>query len=197
MRSIAILAFLVALPFWETKPPQQWTFEELNQLFHDSPWAQIVEAGPRSVSTPAVQIYLATATPMRQAEEERRRRFPRKGAPANDPSDEEYRTFLAEDLGKSIVLAVGASDVTAFSDGAEVRRMEAESTMKVGKKKFKITGHFTPSGGDPYLRLVFPRNVTASDKSVTFELYIPGLPSPYRIVEFALKDLAYKGHPEL
>ena len=35
--------------------------------------------------------------------------------------------------------------------------------------------------------------VKSSDKSVEFQLYLPGLPFPERQVEFRVKDLTYHG----
>ena len=69
--------------------------------------------------------------------------------------------------------------------------------MIVGRKKYKMTGHFPPSAGDPYLRIAFPREVTAADKSVNFELYVPGVGIPFRSVEFRVKDMTVKGKLEI
>jgi len=69
--------------------------------------------------------------------------------------------------------------------------------MRIGKKKFKMTGHFPPSPRDPYLRLAFPREAQATDKSVVFDLYLPGVPIPYREVEFKVKDLLVNGKLEM
>jgi len=75
--------------------------------------------------------------------------------------------------------------------------MEEESILKVGKKKYQMTGHFPPTPADPYLRLVFPRPIGPNDKSLVFELYLPGVGNTYRTVEFRIKELGYKGTPEL
>jgi hypothetical protein len=56
-----------------------------------------------------------------------------------------------------------------------------------------MVGHFPPTPSDPVLRLVFPREVQASDKRIVFRLYLPGLDFPDREVEFAVKDLIYHG----
>jgi hypothetical protein len=69
--------------------------------------------------------------------------------------------------------------------------------MRVGRKRFKMSGYFPPSPGDPYLRLAFPREVTSSDKILTFDLYLPGVPIPFRKAEFTLKDMLWKGKLEL
>ena len=47
------------------------------------------------------------------------------------------------------------------------------------------------------LRLVFPRVVKISDKSVLFRLYLGGLTFPEREVEFRVKDLMYQGKLEM
>jgi hypothetical protein len=71
--------------------------------------------------------------------------------------------------------------------------MEEESVMLVGHKTFKMVGHFPPTGADPVLRLVFPREVETSDKTVVFRLYLPGMEFPDREVEFPTKELMYHG----
>jgi hypothetical protein len=75
--------------------------------------------------------------------------------------------------------------------------MEEESVMLVGKKRYQIVGHFPPTPSDPVLRLVFPRAVRSTDKSVIFRLYLGGLKFPEREVEFRVKDLVYQGKLEL
>jgi len=69
--------------------------------------------------------------------------------------------------------------------------------LKVGRKKYKITGQFPPTPMDPYLRLVYPREVGPNDKSLVFELYLPGVGRTYQIVEFRMKELLYRGKPEM
>jgi len=49
---------------------------------------------------------------------------------------------------------------------------------------------------DPFLRLVYPRVVGEHDKTVTFELYLPGY-GPYHEAEFRVRDLQYKGKLEM
>jgi len=186
------LALLFAGPFWESKAPADWTKEELAQMFTDSPWAQKLE-GPQNA--PPVPAYLASAGPMLVAEQERERRVKKKPAP--DPLAEEYRAWLEENRATQIVLAIPVVDVRAYADSKEVRRIEEESVMKVGRKKIKLTGHFPPSAGDPYLRLAFPREVSASDKSVLFEVYVPGIGIPFRIIEFRVKDMTIGGKLEI
>lgn len=186
------LLLLFAAPFWQTKRPADWTEEELAQMFTNSPWAQALTA-QSSADAPPVSAYLATAGPMQQAERERDRRRRKK---VSDPMAEEYRAWLEENRATQIVLAV-AMNGAGLSDAREARRMEEECVMRVGRKKLKMTGHFPPSPGDPYLRLAFPRQVTASDKTVTFELYLPGIALPFRIAEFKVKDLTVNGSLEL
>lgn len=195
------LLLLFAAPFWETKAPADWTDEELRQMLTDSPWAQIVRGVGRGVPAPPVQIYLATAAPIEPAERERDRRYRRKRPPnapaAPDPLAEEYRVWLEDNRAANIVLAVRIDGNQGFLDEKEIRQMEEESVMRAGRRKFKMTGHFPPSAGDPYLRLAFPRQVNPNDKAVSFELYLPGVPIPFREAEFKLKDMVIKGKLEI
>ena len=84
-----------------------------------------------------------------------------------------------------------------FGKAEENRRMEEETAMVIGKRRFKIVGHFPPTPSDPVLRLIFPREVKSTDKSVLFRLYLPGLTFPEREAEFRVKDLAYQGKLEM
>ena len=192
----AILAFLAlfAAPFWEAKAPADWTSEEVVLLMSDSPWAHAATAGGK-LQTDAVQTYLASAAPMREAELEAARRFRRKRA-EGEPDD--YRAFLDAQSARSIVLAVRFPDWNALADAKESRQMEEESLMRVGRRKYKMTGHFPPAPSDPYLRLVFPREaIKPGDKSIVFELYLPGVTSSYRIAEYLVRDLEYHGKPAM
>ena len=192
------LLLIFQAPFWISKAPSQWSGEELQRLLSDSPWAQM--APGQGTDAPAVQVYLATAGPIEQAERERdlraRRRLPPASARPGDLADE-YRAWLEENHSTQIVLAVQAGRVDAFSDAGQTRRMEQQSVMRVGRKQFKMTGHFPPSASDPYLRLAFPRQVNAADKSVSFELYLPGVAMPFRLVEFRVKDMLVNGRLEI
>ena len=195
---IALLLLMAAAPFWEARPPEQWSEMELQALLIDSPWAQLV-GGPGSMGP--VEVYLATAAPMEKAVEERARRAKLKSKPgpppAEDPSEDEYRSWLMENRDKQIVVAVALGNPKAFSDEREVKRMEDGCVMHVGKKKYGLTGHFPPSSSDPVLRLVFPREVQPTDKTVSFDLYLPGVTGPARLVEFKVKDLIVAGRVEM
>ncbi|HLJ17721.1 MAG TPA: hypothetical protein VKV15_24705 [Bryobacteraceae bacterium] len=194
MPALAALFFLAAPPFWEAKLPRQWTDPELALLLHDSPWAQMAPP-PKSSESPPEQIYVATAHPIRDAEMERMRRRALR-LHTSDSGFDEYLEFLRDNAGQHIVLAAYVPDVNALADAEESHRMEQESIMKIGRKKYKMTGSFPPTPTDPYLRLVFPRVLQPSDKSVEFDLYIPGLSGPYREIEFAVKDMVYKGQSD-
>jgi hypothetical protein len=185
---VAVIALLMAEPFWETKTPRDWSEDELQRMFMDSPWAVAPEGRP------PMQAYLATAAPMREAEAERARR---RGILQNTALQEEYAAFLGENQGKVIVLAVRLLVPSDLADAAESKRMEEESALKAGRKRLKLTGHFPPTPSDPWLRLVFPRPSGALDKSLVFELYVPGVPNPYRTVELPIKPMMYKGRLEL
>lgn len=200
MTLVAMLLMLSA-SFWESKAPADWTDDELLRLFTDSPWAQMAEATAQKESHGvAVQVYFATAGPMVEAEQERQRRYVRKGngPPAEeDPMAVEYRLWLEDNKATQFVLAIRIPRTKYFDDAGETRHMEEESIMHVGRRKFKMTGHFPPTAYDPYLRLAFPRQVQAGDKSVEFDLYVPGATPPYRSVEFRVKDMIVKGKLEL
>ncbi len=71
--------------------------------------------------------------------------------------------------------------------------MQERCFLKLGRKKYKITGYFPPTPDDPHLRLAFPRAVSTADKNLVFELYLPGTLKPYRLAEFPMKDLTYRG----
>ena len=190
------LALLLAAPFWATKAPADWSREELNRMFSDSPWAQITTFENRFGGVPGVQVYLATSRPMQEAEEQAKLQEKKRGNTEPEAA-EEYREFLRASAGKNIVLAVRFPDPTALADGAEARKMEEECVLKVGRKKFKMTGHFPPAASDPYLRLVYPRVVEPTDREFVFELYVPGVAAPYRQATFRVKDLYYKGKLEM
>lgn len=189
MRAIALWLALLAAPFWETRPPREWSEEQLQRMLTDSPWAQRVDRVGKVA-------YLATAGPAREAERELARRRQEKNKDAASP-DLEYADFLTQDQGKHIVLAVDYPDVRPLADAAEAKRMEEESVLKIGRKKHHMTGHFPPTPSDPYLRMVFPREIGPNDKTLVFELYLPGSGGTYGMAEFRLKELVYRGKPEL
>ena len=181
--AIAALFFFLAQPFWEAKPPERWTAKEIEEMRHDSPWAQSV--GP----DPQIVIYLATAAPIEDAEAEARVR-------ARNPLDEpdpDYLDYLRENRDTRLVVAIPYSAKGASAKPVELHRMEEESVMLVGQKKYRMVGHFPPTNADPVLRLVFPREVEASDKTAVFRLYLPGVEFPDREVEFRIKELMYHG----
>jgi hypothetical protein len=195
------LAFLLAAPFWEAKPPLEWSDQELTQILTDSPWAQIISSQAVAVPGPGVQVYLATAAPLQAAELEAKRRvelrFKPGTAPLESPLAKEYNDWLEENRATQIVLAIHMESNRGFADEQEVRRMEEESIMRVGRRKIKMSGHFDPYPGDRYLRLAFPRQGELSDKTLTFDLYLPGVPGPYRSAEFKLKEMVVRGKLEL
>ena len=199
MTAIAML-LLLAASFWESKPPADWTDNELLVLFTDSPWAQMAEAQVKDAHGAPVQVYVASAGPMQAAEKERERRYIRKGngtRPPESPMDTEYRLWLEDNLAKQIVVAVRIPRTKDFDDAAQTKRMEDDTIMHVGHKKFKMTGNFPPTQHDPYLRIAFPREVQPTDKTVTFELYVPGATPPYRTVEFKVKDMIVNAKLEM
>jgi hypothetical protein len=160
-----------------------WTDREIDTVLHASPWAEMV--GP----SPEVLVYLATAAPLEEAEGELRLRGKH---PLPEP-DPDYANYLREHREESLVLAVSYAPPMRFGTAEEQRRMEEECEMTIGRKVYKLVGHFPPVTTDPVLRLVFPREVKSTDKAVSFRLYLPGLPFPEREVEFRVKDLMVRG----
>jgi hypothetical protein len=196
MHFLFLMAALLAAPFWETKPVREWNDEELHQMLTESPWAQTTTF--KGLAPQAV--YLATAAPMRQAEEEFMRRYNSKLPATQQPTDlgarNEYAAFLAENEGKVLVLALANPNPAALAQAEEMKRLEDESYIKVGRRKIKMTGHFPPAGSDPVLRLVFPRPEEAV-KDLVFEFYVPGTSGGYRQAAFRVKDLMFKGKLEM
>lgn len=183
MRLLVAVLFFLGQPFWEAKPPERWSDREIDALRHDSPWAQSV--GPE----PTVLVYLATAAPIEDAEEEARLRT---DSPPAEP-DPDYLDYLRENRDRHFVLAIPNVTRSSLEKSGEERAMEEQTFMAIGHKSYKIIGHFPPTEADPVLRLVFPREAQAGDKSVVFHLYLPGLPFPNREAEFRVKDLMYHG----
>ena len=182
MRALLPLLFFLAQPFWETKPPEKWTGLEIDTLLTNSPWAQTT--GP----DPNVLVYLATAAPIEDAESESRLR---KKSPLPEP-DPDYAAYISENREKSIVLAIPYGS-SSMGKADELHSLEEESVMIVGRKTYKLVGYFPPLSSDPALRLVFPREVQPTDKTVIFRLYLPGITFPEREVQFKMKDLMYHG----
>jgi len=183
------LAILLSFAFWD-KPPEQWSQDQVETILTASPWAKIVEATGRSGSAP-ILMYVASAEPLRLAEEQLRIRD--KKPRHEDILAEDYRAWLAEDAGKHIVLAIRVIDPRGFDDEKEVKQMENDSSLKIGRKKVKMDGHFPPSSTDPFVRLAFLKDGTENEKTLQFEVYIPGAPLPYRNVEFSTRNMIYKG----
>ncbi len=184
---LLLLWLWLAGPFWETKAPEEWNKAEIVQVLTASPWVAMTSGG--------VRTYLASAKPVSEAE---RRWFQmdRKLAEGQGLSDE-YTDYLRDHAGKVIVLAVEWRDWQTLADGREARTMEESCAMRIGRKKYKLEGHFPPTPSDPFLRLVFPRAVREEDKTVWFELYIPNSTTPYQEVEYPAKKLVFRGHLEL
>jgi len=206
---LVLTLLLLVEPFWQTKPPMEWSDIELSQLLGDSPWAQMAaQPGEARVGKNAgqgrlVQVYLATAGPIMKAiaERDRRTELRRPGtskALADDPLSEERSAWFADNREGHIIVAARVGNNDAFSSGAETRRMEQDSEMDTGRGKVKLSAYFPPTATDPHLYLAFPREaVSASDKTLSFGLYLPGVPAPYRTVTFKVKELLVDGKVEM
>jgi hypothetical protein len=193
------LLLLFADPFWQARPAADWNDLELARFLADSPWAQMALPQGKALSAPPIPLYLATAAPIAKAVEERNRRVAlRRGKQPEDVLAEEYQAWFEDNRAGFIIVAVRTGNTPAFSDGAESRRMEQESVMDLGRIKVKPSKYFPPTPSDPYLRLAFPRgHVSENDKSVSFVLYLPGVPQPYRSVQFKTKDMVVDGKLEM
>lgn len=188
MHALVALLFFFGPPFWEAKPAEKWSNQQIELLLSNSPWAQ--GAGP----SPAVLVYLATAKPIQEAEAELRVRGTK---PLHEP-DPDYAEHITSHHDEHLVLAIPYTNLAKLGKEEEHRRMEQESVMLIGRsKRYKIAGYFPPTPSDPVLRLVFPREVQKTDKTVTFRLYLPGIDFPEREIEFPVKDLMYHGKLEM
>ena len=123
------MSWLLAVPYWENVPAGSWTEQQLIDLLTESPWAQSApDTRPgNTLPGPPLVIYLSSALPMRQAEEEIiRRRFKQKPDiyAAIHEAREEYLAYLNENAGKVIVIAIPL-DANALADASETKRMEA------------------------------------------------------------------------
>jgi len=186
---LLLLAFLLLqAPYWESKPPKDWTNREVLAVLQQSPWTAKAYPLHKQLGDPDVSTYLASAEPCALAEEELRTR---KQA-GMDPLGQEYRVWKEDNAGKYIILAVKLPDLSGLTDVGEMRDME-KSYLIAGKKKVKLAMHFPPSSTDPTLRLVFPRIEGA--QRLSFQLYLPGTRGPDREVEFDTSNLLFKGRP--
>jgi hypothetical protein len=206
---LMLAALLFADPFWQTKPAKEWTDAELSQFLSDSPWAQMAEqpgkpqGGKNSGEGRLVQVYLATAEPIVKAlaERDRRMELRRPGitkALADDSMSEERAAWFADHRAEYIIVAARVGNNDAFSIEKETSRMEHDSVMEAGRIQVKVSATFPPTQTDPHLYLAFLRErVAASDKDLSFSLYLPGVPAPYRSVTFKIKDMMVDGKLEM
>lgn len=171
-------------PFWEAKPPAEWTEPEMHALLAASPWVQAAGTAP---------VILASAKPVREAEALLFKRAADLGE--RSAGEEDYRQYIEKFPGKHIVLAVRAG-IDDLADPKEVKYMEKECYLRLGKKKIRMVGHFPPTPADPYLRMLFPRVPLDGVKVLNFGLYLPGILKPFRDVQFFLADLSYRGQLE-
>jgi hypothetical protein len=206
MTWLAALLFLVQA-FWQDKPPVDWNDIELARFLADSPWAQMAAPAGKAGTAPVVQVYLATAGPIAKAVAERNRRvalrrhIDPKEAVA-EPLQEEFAAWFADNRAEHVIVAARVGNNGGFSNEAETRRMQQECAMDLGRVKVKLSGYFPPITSDPYLYLAFPREqlsalMQTAGKTVTFNLYFPGVSAPFRTLQFKIKDMLVDGKLEL
>jgi hypothetical protein len=181
MRALLVMLFFLGPPFWETKTPDKWTDVEIGFLLTNSPWAQGL--GPNTVA------YFATAAPVEEGEAELRFR---KKSLLPEP-DADYSIYLSDHRDENFVLAIPYPMVPKLGDAKEQKNLEKDTSMTIGRKTYHMVGHFPPTPSDPVLRLIFPREIKATDKRVKFRLYLVGMDFPDRDVEFEVKDMMYRG----
>jgi hypothetical protein len=178
------LLFFLVQPFWEAKPPERWSDREIEIMRTASPWTGTLDPSP------GLLIWFATARPIEEAEGEARLR---KRNPLAQP-DPDYLDFLRDNREQVFVLAVAYPTLSGLGKEAGAwKTVEKETAMRVASKSYRIEGLFPPTPSDPVLRLIFPRNVKPTDKSIDFVFYLPGLPFPEREAQFRVKDLTYHG----
>jgi hypothetical protein len=206
---LALAALLFIDPFWQTKPVREWTDAELAQFLADSPWAQMVaqpgkpQGGKNSSEGRLVQVYLATAGPIVRAlaERDRRQELRRPGITktlAEDPLSQERALWFDDHRAGYIIVAARVGNNSGFSIEKETSRMEQESVLEAGRTQVKVSATFPPTQTDPHVYLAFLREpVAASDKDLSFALYLPGVPVPYRTVTFKIKDMMLDGKLEM
>jgi hypothetical protein len=174
--------------FWETRPPEEWTREEVDRLLSDSPWAQSSD----------VRVYIASAEPVRRAELLWRDWMRRDAGPeARYVAEDDYEEFLKQHPGEHIIIGIAVPNWMLTPNPREVAEMEKQSRIKLDKRKHSLLAFFPPTPGDPVLRMVFPKKLTGDEKKLTLELYLPGIRLPFRNFEFPISSLAWKGKPAL
>jgi len=206
---LMLAALLFADPFWQTRPAKDWTDAELSKFLSDSPWAQMAaqpgnpQVGKNSGEGRLVQVYLATAAPVVKAlaERDRRMELRRPGitkALTEDPLSEERAAWFAGHRAEYIIVAARVGNNDAFSIEKETSRMERDSIMEAARIQVKVSATFPPTQTDPHLYLAFLREpAAAADKDLSFGLYLPGVPAPYRTVTFKIKDMMVDGKLEM
>jgi hypothetical protein len=188
MHAALLLSLMQAqVPFWETKPAAEWTSAEVERLLTDSPWA----------TNEGAHVYFASAKPVREAEALFKKRLARQLGPEAVPVDTEYEDFMRERGDRHIVVAVRVPDLNMYAEAREAKQVEKDSQIRIGKRKLKLAGLFPPTPSDPYLRLIFPRDVDPAAKSMRLELYIPGADGkPWRSFDFQISAMTYRGKIE-
>jgi hypothetical protein len=191
------LLFLAAAPFWQEKGLAEWSDIQIAQFLNDSPWAHPVKTAAGKVVGLPVQAYLASSNLAEQAEKERTRRAALRHKTEDTPLAEEYRLWFEDNRKEQVILAVRVGNNTAFSEESEVRRMQDDTLMHSGNNKVKMSSYFPPSSTDPFVHFAFPRSaIQPQEKFLDFEVYLPGIASPFRGVAFTVADLLVDGKPD-
>jgi hypothetical protein len=179
--TLALYFLLSALPFWRATPPAEWSDGQLEALLREAPFGSITS------SKEGRRAYLANFGPMAQAEEEWLRR--RMGRRALDSAAwREYQSFLQEEGKAWVVLSIDASGMD-LSNANDVSEMEKYCVMKVGKRRYPLQGRFRPTLHDPWLRLLFRRDIRPDDRQLSFELVLPVQGYSSHLLLFSLDEI--------
>ena len=192
-----LLLLLTATPFWQEKAPAEWNDIQIAQFLNDSPWAHPAKADGKVVGSP-VPAYIASSQFVEQVEKERNRRAAlRRKQTTEGALAEEYGFWFEDNRKDQVILTVRVGNSIAFSDEREIRRMQESSALHSGNVRAKMSSYFPPSASDPYLHMAFPRSIIKpAEKYLSFAIYLPGIASPFRTVDFVASELITDGKPD-
>ena len=74
-----------------------------------------------------------------------------------------------------IILVARVGNNSAFTSEAEMRHMQQDCALDLGRVKVKMSGYLRPASSDSHLYLVFPRGLGLADTILGCEIYWPGV----------------------
>ncbi len=143
MHAWLALAFFLAQPFWETKPPEQWTDHEIDLMLHLEPMDADARPGARG----------AGMVGDRATDRGRGRRSALAQTQSATPTRSGLSQFSWRDNREKVfVLAIGYPTLSGLGKEADAwKTVEKETAMRVGSKSYKVEGLFPPEPSDPVL----------------------------------------------